>query len=324
MEFLSLDEKRFIACFVENCHAVLKPRHQNYISLYSYLDGTFESEGQQREQIKTNDVDLVDWLNLISYNVDNEHVYSHVMKSLEKCGYLASAIFRDRFEQVAGWLCLAESDEYRLKVRKELKARCKDSTPKSAAPRNVALPKVSKIASPDVSRNEVEDLFPKSVFNPDERNAILQVRRSTKQVFFPRKNFCSDFDKDVRFFAAFVAFQLQVNRYATIDDAAYYRALVFNEKERSAIQRWVELYQTIPESEVNPVSTQFQRKKLSPAEEKLSRQQFYERVKQAEESLRKKARERAIVSTSESPPDDWGRTRRSRLLDDGNSWREQK
>jgi hypothetical protein len=150
------------------------------------------------------------------------------------------------------------------------------------------------------------------------------VRRSNKQVFFPRKNFCSDFDKDVRFFAAFVAFQLQVNRYATIDDAAYYRALVFNEKERCAIQRWAELYHSIPESEVNPASTQFQRKQLSPAEEKLSRQRFYERVKQAEESLRKKAREKAIVSTSESPPDDWGRTRRARLLDDGNSWREQK
>jgi hypothetical protein len=66
MEFLSLSEKRFIACFVENCHTILKPRHQTYISLYSYLDGTFESESQQREQIKTNDVDLVDWLNLIS------------------------------------------------------------------------------------------------------------------------------------------------------------------------------------------------------------------------------------------------------------------
>ena len=322
MKLLSPNEKWFITCFVENCHAVLNPRHENNISLYSYLDGTIESEKQQRIQIETNDVDLVDWLNLISHSVDNEHVYAHVMKSLDTIGYLGSAVFRDRFQQVANWLCLAESDEYRKRVRKELKARCKDSTQKSSGARNDTSPKLKKIASPDVSRNAAEPLSSNYSLNVAERDAIVEVLRSNKQVV-PRNNFCSDFNKDVRFYAAFNAFQLQVNSDADIPDAAYYRSLVFTEREQCAIQRWVALYHSIPASEIYPASTQSRRKPLSPAEEQLSQQRFYERVKQAEESLRKKARQKATASRSESPPDDWGRTRRARLADDGNLWREQ-
>lgn len=322
MKLLSFSEKRFIACFVENCHAVLKPRHENNISLYSYLDGTFESESQQKKQTETNDVDLVGWLNLISYSVANERVYAHVMKSLDTCGYLSSAIFRDRFEQVAGWLCLAESDEYRARVRKEMEARCKDLTQTSGRARNESVSKLSKIASPNVSGTEAGPLSSKNILNLAERKAILEVLRSNKHVV-PRNNFCSDFNKDVRFYAAFNAFQLQVNSDADIPDAAYYRALVFTEMEQCAIQRWVALYHSIPASEIYPAATQSRRKPLSPVEEQLSQQRFYERVKQAEESLRKKARQKATAPRSESPPDDWGRTRRARLADDGNLWREQ-
>lgn len=322
VELLSASEKRFIACFVENC-LELKPRYKNYISLYSYLDGTCESESQQRRQIGTNDIDLTDWLNLISHNVDNKYVYAHVMKSLQRFGYLQSESFRGRFEQVADWLCLKESDEYRIKVRNEMIARCGISISKSPKLRSSAQRNRDKLVSPASSANEVMSSTPKQVVNSEERNAILQVRTGNKQVFLPRSNFCSDFDKDVRFYAAFVVFQMQVKVGLVIDDAEYYKGLVFSDRERAAIQRWVRIYHSIPDSEVKPVSVNFQPKKLSPAEEKLSSERFYERVKQADRSLKQKSRGKLSAPGPEAASDDWGRVRRAGIIDDGNSWREQ-
>ena len=45
---LTDDEKRFVALFVENYRYLIKPRYKNFISLFSYLDDTNESEKHQQ------------------------------------------------------------------------------------------------------------------------------------------------------------------------------------------------------------------------------------------------------------------------------------
>ena len=159
------------------------------------------------------------------------------------------------------------------------------------------------------------------------RQTFKELQKNPPCVFVPKHNFDPAFERDTRFFATFIAFQLHINKNATIDDKDYYKSLKFNEMEQNAIRRWTSLYAEVSAKEkmlkpasINPKSVD---SKALTSIEKSSQELFYKRLKEAEANLKKKAREKESAASQDSAIDDWGRTKRPRLHDDGNSWREQ-
>jgi len=128
MKKFTSKEKYFISCFVENCNNLLLPSLGKTISLYTFLDGTRESQEEQSKQIKFHDPFLAQTLFDISNMVDDEKFYKKQLKELQRRGYSESPHFMKTFRHVSEWLWLVESDAVRRRVinnfeRKESKIK---------------------------------------------------------------------------------------------------------------------------------------------------------------------------------------------------------
>ncbi len=140
MKRLTKEEKYFISCFIENCNQLLRPSLGKTISLYTFLDGTSESEEEQRRQIEHHDPFLAKVLFDISENVDGERFYNTKIKELQKRGYSESPHFIKKIRQVSEWLWLVESDEVREHVREDFSLKNKNLQRKTSSfiwPRSV-------------------------------------------------------------------------------------------------------------------------------------------------------------------------------------------
>jgi hypothetical protein len=105
---LSDDEKRFVALFVENYRYFIKPRYKNFISFFSYLDGTNESEKHQQIQLSRDDPYFVDMFQLIAHSKRKDPV-NWVRKEFQKHGFFENPTFQKNFEIIASWL---SSEDY--------------------------------------------------------------------------------------------------------------------------------------------------------------------------------------------------------------------
>lgn len=219
MAQLSTDEKRFIACFVENCHAELQPRYKNCISLYTYIDKTSESEAQQKVQLEHNDLDLADWLNLISTNIRSNTTQKHVERFLNRYGYLRNPEFLQNFMKVARWLSSPEADDFRKKVRNERK-KLKTNTSNEQT-KNPQKPHNEGVQNAFQRFSNLKHNRQSTPLKAAEENAIAlvvqELRKLPPRVFIPKENFDPSFEREARFFAAFIVFQLKVKKDALIE-----------------------------------------------------------------------------------------------------------
>ena len=105
---LSDDEKKFVALFVEKYSFLIQPRYKNFISLFSYLDGTNESEKRQKIQLSQDDPYFVDMFRLIAHSKRKDPA-NWVRREFQKHGFFENQTFQKNFEVIALWL---SSDDY--------------------------------------------------------------------------------------------------------------------------------------------------------------------------------------------------------------------
>lgn len=123
MNKLNAKEKYFVSCFVEKCNHLLHPTIGKTISLYTFLDGTYETHEEQRQQIKLQDTLLSKILFDISNRVDDERFYKRKLKQLKDKGFSTSSHFLSAIRTVSEWLWLVESDKIRSRVRNDFKSK---------------------------------------------------------------------------------------------------------------------------------------------------------------------------------------------------------
>ena len=96
---LTSEEKYFIACFLEKKQNQIQPKYKNCISLYTYLDGTSESVNEQKIQLKSNDLDIIKWLNIIRKNPNNKTIKNFINSEIKSNGYYSSKIFENNIKK---------------------------------------------------------------------------------------------------------------------------------------------------------------------------------------------------------------------------------
>ena len=116
---LSEEEKRFIACFFEWHFVEVKPKYENYISLFSYLDKTDESISEQKRQIEEDDPYFVNLLRHIVNSHQSEKIRKRVIANLIKDGFFENKNFKTRFNAVVDWLLSNDSKSYLLDALRE-------------------------------------------------------------------------------------------------------------------------------------------------------------------------------------------------------------
>ena len=169
---LTKEEKYFIACFVENGYTIFKPKYKNYISLYSYLDGTSESLEEQANQIERDDPYFVALLRSFSgRHLTSKHkieALSEVYEELEVGGFFENQMFKDRFDSVSKWLSNARSLDYLDEARR-------DRLDHFEMKRRAASSKREKIEKELIHQNYVKN---KEVFDNNYKDAMLKLAKN--------------------------------------------------------------------------------------------------------------------------------------------------
>lgn len=115
---LSDEEKFFVAHFVRGSYRYVKPVCGKYISLYSYLDQTDESEATQKKQIEEDDWYFSELLEKI-FKQSNEAIWNSVFNELEREGFFENEKFFNKFLAVATWVYSKNSLRYFFEAEKQ-------------------------------------------------------------------------------------------------------------------------------------------------------------------------------------------------------------
>lgn len=169
---LTKEEKNFIACFVENGYTIFKPKYKNYISLYSYLDGTNESLDEQARQIERDDPYFVTLLRSFS---GRHHTSKHKLEALsevyvelEISGFFENPMFKERFDVVAKWLSNSRSLDFLDEARRDRLVYFDEK-------RKAASSKREKIEKDLVHQNYIKN---KDVFDKNYKEAMLKLAKN--------------------------------------------------------------------------------------------------------------------------------------------------
>jgi transcription elongation GreA/GreB family factor len=120
---LSKEEKYFLACFYCGQVDLLQPKYKEWLSLYSYLDNTHESQRIQKK-FNTNEDDIISAsLRRIGSNVDNEIILKEQIKLLRELKICINSVFLKRYTNSAKWFWYEESNTYIYKVSNDSQAK---------------------------------------------------------------------------------------------------------------------------------------------------------------------------------------------------------
>ena len=144
--------------------------------------------------------------------------------------------------------------------------------------------------------------------------AKVESNKSIKEV--PFLWMPDHFDENT-FEAAYYKFSVSVCPEVKILNSEYYFSVDFTELQTASIQAWVEWYQ----AQVKPKV----RASLARDAERKAQNEYYKAAKKRLEDLRleRRKKEQEKDKASVSSEETWGRLKKPKIEDDGNTWREQ-
>jgi len=307
---LTSEEKYFITCFLEKKQNQIQPKYKNCISLYTYLDGTSENINDQKIQLKSNDLDIIKWLNIIRKNPNNKTIKNFINSEIKSNGYYSSKIFENNIKIIIEWINNPEDiNLYCKKIAKDLKSK------KNKLDNNISTP----------SKNSFQFLEEEDPQEIKEMKFLEYAFRCNNseypKIVVPESPFCSEFSKESRFFAAIVAFQFKKYPNISIETPEFFRNFKYETDENIALNRWIIKYDKIQNDlEINK-KNEIKRKEEKDRQAAVTNLLYENHVSKV---LGKRKSKSPAIAGRGSQNEDWGRTTRPKLVDTGNDWREQK